>query len=1474
MAMDEQYLPPTTQRAYTLRLQPAVSANDSPEKRQRKTAEMQSALWATHDAVNRGAKTFGDWLLTLRGGLDHNLANAPVKDKKGPRAPNDQEKKNRRILLALSWLSVEDEHGAKDHAEYIVAKGDKCSAQPDNQDSRNTKVLAALRGILSARRVANDEIDAWVSDCRQSLSAAIRPDAVWVNRSLAFDAAQKRIGPSLTRDKVWDFLGPFFGDAASYLKYSDEAGPDTEDKEAKKEEGKEKDLSQFAGQWLSSRFGTGPGANFSQFAEVYQLLANQCSNLAANQSGASVCELLADAVVKFPLVSKDVQGVLALVSGPGYKSATRNHLNRISVLPNLSESDIKKLKEACEKDAAESQRKIGGKGRQAYSDAILSDVETACGFTYAGKPSRHWQYAVILDHAARHVSLVHSWIKRAEAERRNFESDAQKIQNVLGATRVWLDEFSERRSGTTGAAGEYRIRPRAIAGWDEIVKKWSHKDCATEQDRIDTARAVQADWDEGKKFGDIRIFEALASDDAKIVWEIDGKSDPSVLIDYVAARDAEARQVRFKVPAYRHPDPLLHPVFCDFGNSRWDVSFAVHKQQSRPLKRKSENAAQNDLRTLEMGLWTGNVIQQTPLRWASKLLLKDFALESSSSEGTTPVSRASRLGRAASGAGKDITILNVFEEKEWNGRLQAPREQLDRIAALRARNKHEAAAKLQNNLHWLVTFAARLRPQGPFHEFAKKNGIKPNRKGEYFPNSDFNKTRPGKKAKLSLSRFPGLRLLSVDLGHRFAAAGAVWQALSSEEFSAEINSVKSEGARIKGRGQGLYIHVIRKREKPYKNTKKIIEESTIYRRIGPDEILDAATGELTPHPAPWARLDRQFLIKLQGEEHHARRANHGEEALVKRIEQTLGRVRNPSDRTDALSKQVDDLQWDAVRTARLALRRHGDRARIAFAMTAAYKPMPGDRKYYFSPRLGGGGFNDTTDQLHQKHVEFLLDALNYWYQIFTTAKWQDDAAKALWETHIATLPNYQMPEAIAEDLSGPERKKKRGENLDHLRPSAEALLNDNALRSKLHDLWRERWELDDATWRGKEGHLRKLQDWIRPSKNAARESIRNVGGLSLQRLATLTELRRKVQAAYFSRLHPDGSKEPLKEQFGQRSLDALERMREQRVKQLASRIVEAALGVGRKQEDEKRRPHIPRDPSCHAIVIESLRHYRPDDLRTRRENRALMDWSSGKVRKYLEESCQLHGLHLREVPPNYTSRQCSRTALPGIRCEECTVEQFKASPRWKKAAENAKERLKKGGSDDDRLLADLWAKYADATTSDSRKKPIRLPRAGGDLFFAAPSYEIRGKLERHAPCMAEDCEICNSIRGAIQADLNAAANIGLRALLDPDFPGKWWFVPCNVKDGKPAQDQVKGSACFNNPEISLLEIGEKSNEQKKSKDGKDVVYAWRDPSVCGLQSAHSWPGTTKYWNMVKSRAIHALRLYNGLDPKTNSGQIA
>jgi hypothetical protein len=124
---------PTTQRAYTLRLRGIDPQNHS----------WRDALWATHEAVNRGAKVFGEWLLTLRGGLDHQLADAPVKVRGGTtQPPTNDDRRDRRILLALSWLSVEDAHGAPNDKSLIVAKG------TDSADCRARKLADALNGIL------------------------------------------------------------------------------------------------------------------------------------------------------------------------------------------------------------------------------------------------------------------------------------------------------------------------------------------------------------------------------------------------------------------------------------------------------------------------------------------------------------------------------------------------------------------------------------------------------------------------------------------------------------------------------------------------------------------------------------------------------------------------------------------------------------------------------------------------------------------------------------------------------------------------------------------------------------------------------------------------------------------------------------------------------------------------------------------------------------------------------------------------------------------------------------------------------------------------------------------------------------------------------------------------------------------------------------------------------------------------------
>ncbi|MGB9408761.1 MAG: hypothetical protein WCA89_14580, partial [Terracidiphilus sp.] len=147
----------TTQRAYTLRLS-GLDKHDN---------TWRDRLWNTHEAVNKGAKAFGDWLLTMRGGLCHTLAEVDVPGigKKPVCLPTRQEIKNRRIVLALSWLSVESFHGAP---ESLLVSHDLDMAAGER---KNWKTIDALHEILRRRGLCEEQIDQWAIDCRDSLSA-------------------------------------------------------------------------------------------------------------------------------------------------------------------------------------------------------------------------------------------------------------------------------------------------------------------------------------------------------------------------------------------------------------------------------------------------------------------------------------------------------------------------------------------------------------------------------------------------------------------------------------------------------------------------------------------------------------------------------------------------------------------------------------------------------------------------------------------------------------------------------------------------------------------------------------------------------------------------------------------------------------------------------------------------------------------------------------------------------------------------------------------------------------------------------------------------------------------------------------------------------------------------------------------------------------------------------------------------------
>lgn len=960
---------------------------------------------------------------------------------------------------------------------------------------------------------------------------------------------------------------------------------------------------------------------------------------------------------------------------------------------------------------------------------------------------------------------------------------------------------------------------------------------------------------------------------------------------------APRKRQRFKVPAYCHPHALRHPVFCDFGNSRWNVEFAIHRAKEsapsvearikriekelakaeRRLARVSDEAQRRDIdgkilgiqrqlaeardemrwlfapRGLTLDLLDSGRPAPTRLRWQSKRLAKDLALGE-----TAPyqikVTRADRQGRAvvAAPTSKPVGILGIFEEKDWNCRLQAPRVQLDALDQHLARSRaalHDEsnwdprAQRLRDDLQWLVTFSARLQPQGPWTEFARERGIYPD--PSKWPHNDLNRNR-GKAVRLVLGRLPGLRVLSVDLGHRFGAACAVWEALSPKSLQVLC------GSSLPGPGQ-LYHTVTNSRDDGSTYSVQL-------RRLGPD-ILDGQ-----PHPAPWAKLERQFLVKVQGEEWEARKAGPEELLLVDQLEEALGvapefRLRHrlaggQDGSARGSSARVDEVMGHAVDVLRLGLRRHATSARLARDFGSARRIEPGDRQA-------------ASPMSSEELVEFRKRLLLAWHDLATSRRNPDPVAASLWaEVIVPRLAGRTLEERPEERQASATRQARERRNAQTVAGVAAELTAEEC--KPISQAWANAWEASDLALRP---WLAKLREWIRPKgiKAANRErriSIRRAGGLSLARLATLRAFY-QVQKAYFTRLRPDGIHATAGETFGQRSLDAVERLREQRVKQLASRLVSAALGLApaapsdaeaqaRSREGNRlQRIRLSRLEArfrpCHAVVIENLTNYRPDQLQTRRENRQLMQWSSSKVRKFLEDGCELNGLHLREVSAAYTSRQDSRTGAPGRRCSDVSLRDFlRETGYWQREVERIRGKQAGERSPKETLVVetfDHWRRVEAGPTQDQLKRlaagSIRLIRDGGDIFVSASAVSPSAK--------------------GLQADLNAAANIGLRALMDPDWSGTWWRVPCLRNTLAPKADEVRGCPLF----ARLTSLPSDGAEDRSGTRARELVNLWRDPMSTGLADGGRWADWRTYSRGVEERVADRLRAHNGLPPEDN-----
>jgi len=378
-----------------------------------------------------------------------------------------------------------------------------------------------------------------------------------------------------------------------------------------------------------------------------------------------------------------------------------------------------------------------------------------------------------------------------------------------------------------------------------------------------------------------------------------------------------------------------------------------------------------------------------------------------------------------------------------------------------------------------------------------------------------------------------------------------------------------------------------------------------------------------------------------------------------------------------------------------------------------------------------------------------------------------------------------------------------------------------SLANRVAPLRKRSWQWDRTKGKTESGIYGELVD-SGPQLTEKPTWIRGQRGLSLARIEQLENLRR-----LFLRYNRSFDREAGKRadfgraDFGRRSgepcrrlLEKIERMKDQRVNQTAHLILAEALGVRLRDhqinpdEREARDIHgeyekIPGREPVDFIVIENLDRYLTSQGRGPSENSRLMKWAHRSVRdkiKMLAE--EPFGIPVVEAPAAYSSRFCAVTGIAGARCEErprlddylktglekraksqpkpgqARPEHFAALLEQFEQLEKLNERLQNSRKEDGKRSNSLYTLF--------------LPKMGGPLFLPVGHKDPNSssKLPR-------------------QADINAAINIGLRAIAAPETLSILHKIRAE-RDGddfKPVIKNAREKAAFNSKSIIHLKNG-------------------------------------------------------------------
>ncbi|MEI7773647.1 MAG: type V CRISPR-associated protein Cas12b [Verrucomicrobiota bacterium] len=305
--------------------------------------------------------------------------------------------------------------------------------------------------------------------------------------------------------------------------------------------------------------------------------------------------------------------------------------------------------------------------------------------------------------------------------------------------------------------------------------------------------------------------------------------------------------------------------------------------------------------------------------------------------------------------------------------------------------------------------------------------------------------------------------------------------------------------------------------------------------------------------------------------------------------------------------------------------------------------------------------------------------------------------------------------------------------------------------------------------------------------------LRGQRGLSMARVEQLSELRRRWQSLNQSLRRQIGSKpltasemrnDPIPDPCPD-ILTKLENIREQRVNQTAHLILAEALGLklrvpqmsaeSRRATDTHGEYEVSRPP-VDFIVLEDLSRYLSDQGRARSENTRLMKWCHRAVMQKVKMLAEPFGIPVLETPAAYSSRFCSLTGASGFRAVEVSWAD-RSNFRWaqllkislplleqeieKASANKAKLEELRRRREAVQFANYIFSRLEKVSRSKQPHCTLLAPQPGGPMFVTAREVQ-------HPAPAANRKQQGNTGVLPMQADLNAAANLALRAVAHPN----------------------------------------------------------------------------------------------------------